>query len=139
MLPISICDSGHKSVLGLRYVETGSLNNDRLVAFNENCVRSVLGDLSSVVGNYFVETDVVCALVLADGVNAAHRLVVFKIEGDVDVCILTLKVEHAYSLVADKVALFGVTHKSVGNKPYIFSVHGIFVLSWRACGAILLF
>ena len=125
-------DSSHQRIFGLRNVEARSLNNDGLVAFNENGIGGVLGDLSAVISNYLVETDVVGALVLANGVDSAHRLVIFEIEGYVDVCILTRKIEHADSLVADKVALLGITHKSVGNKPYIFSVHNIFVLSLYA-------
>ncbi len=122
----SVGDSCHQSVFGLGNIETGSLNYYGLVALDQNCVGGVLGDLSAVVGNYLVKTNVIGALVLADRVNSAHRLVVFKVESDIDIGILTRKIENADSLVADEVALLGVAHKTVGNKPYIFSVHNIY-------------
>ena len=118
-----ICDRGHQRILGLRNVETGGLNNYGLVTFNENGIGSVLGDLSAVVGNYLVKTNVIGALVLANGVDSAHRLVIFKIESYVDVGVLTGKVENADRLVADEITLACVAHKAVSNKPYIFSVH----------------
>ena len=131
MLTKLICDGCHKRVFGLRYVKAGSLNYHGLIALNKHGVRSVLGDLSSVVGNYLVEPDVIGALMLANGVNAAHGLVVFKIKRDIDVRILAREVEHAYSLVADQLALFGIAHKSVGNKPDLFSVHNIVPFKYR--------
>ena len=123
---ISVCNSGHKSVFGLGNVETGSLNYYGLVALDQNRVWSVLGNLSSVVSDYLVKTNVIGALVLADRVNSAHRFVVFKVESDIDIGILARKIENADGLVADEIALLGVAHKTVGNKPYIFSVHNIY-------------
>ena len=128
----SVCDSCHKRVLGLRYIKTGGLNDDGLIALNKHCVGSVAGDLLTVLSNDLVKTNVVCSFVLAHSLDILHRLSILKIEGDVDVCVLARYVEYTNCLVAYKLALYVITHIAVGYHPNIFSVHNYTFLSLTA-------
>ena len=60
-------------------------------------------------------------LVLAGGVEAAEGLAVLKVKGKINVGGLPGQVEHAHGLVADELALDGVAHVTIGDKPSVFS------------------
>jgi hypothetical protein len=119
----SVCDGSHEGVFRLRHVQTGDLHHDGLVGFHQDGVGGVARDGLALVVDLLIQADVVGTLVLADGVEAAERGAILKVEGQVDVGGLTREIQHADSLVADEFALGGITHVTVGDEPGLFSVH----------------